>query len=31
MPIGEIYKESEKLYETEEAYEENLEIFGRRG
>ena len=27
MPIGEIYKESEKLYETEEAYEENLELY----
>ena len=27
MPIGEIFKESEKLYETEEAYEENLELY----
>ena len=27
MPIGEIYKESEKLYETEEAYEESLELY----
>ena len=26
MSIGEIYKESEKLYETEE-YEENLELY----
>ena len=25
--IGEIFKESEKLYETEEAYEENLELY----
>ena len=27
MSIGEIYKESEKLYETEEEYEENLELY----
>ena len=25
--IGEIFKESEKLYETEESYEENLELY----
>ena len=25
--IGEIFKESEKLYETEEAYKENLELY----